>query len=84
MGQTVYSNEEQPAVKKNATPARQGMWGRHVLWVLIISFVLAAIALFGSWAMHSDELAATQTSAGENQAEARTFNSPEPTAKQNP
>ena len=28
-----------------ATPARQGLRGRHVLWILIISTALAAIAL---------------------------------------
>ena len=84
MAQTVYSDEEQPSVTKNATSARQGMWGRHVLWVLIISFILAAIALFGSWAMRADELASTSTAAGENQVEAQSFNQPEPIAKQTP
>ena len=83
MAQTVYSGEDQPAVQKNATPARQGMWGRHVLWVLIISFTLAAIALFGSWAMRAGELAATENSGQERSpAEAQRFNMPEPAARQ--
>lgn len=33
-----------------ATEARSGSWGRHVLWVLIISTALAAMVLLGSWA----------------------------------
>lgn len=85
MAQTSYSSDdEQPAVIKSATSARQGMWGRHVLWVLIISFTLAAVALLGSWAMQAGNLASTQPSASENKAEAQTYNNPEPTAKQNP
>ena len=40
----------------NATEARQGRWGRHVFWVLVASTVLAALALFGSWAFHADDL----------------------------
>ena len=49
------STEEQPQVIR-ATRARQGSWGRHILWVLIISTVLAALVLLGSWAMHADQL----------------------------
>ena len=52
-----YTTDGKPEVL-NATPARQGMRGRHVLWVLIISSLLAALALFGSWAMRSPDLAA--------------------------
>jgi hypothetical protein len=40
----------------DATEARQGRWGRHVFWVLVISTLLAAAALFGSWAFHADDL----------------------------
>ena len=41
--------QHHPAV--NATRARQGRWGKHVFWVLIISTVLAAAALFGAWGL---------------------------------
>jgi hypothetical protein len=41
-----------------ATDARQGRWGRHVFWVLVISTALAVMALFGSWAFHSNGLQA--------------------------
>lgn len=49
------STEEQPQVIR-ATRARQGSWGRHVLWVLIISTALAALVLMGSWALHANAL----------------------------
>lgn len=58
-----------------ATRARQGMWGRHVLWVLIISFTLAAIALFASWAMRANDLRTAEDPAAER-SEARLFNAP--------
>ncbi|MDG2521624.1 hypothetical protein P7B02_08720 [Caulobacter segnis] len=48
------------APRLNATRARQGRWGRHILWVLVISTALAALALFGSWGMRSNEYAALQ------------------------
>ena len=38
---------EQHGPVLNATRARQGRRGRHVFWLLIISTVLAAAALFG-------------------------------------
>ena len=47
--------EEAPEVLK-ATRARQGSWGRHIFWVLIISTVLAAIALFASFAFNAPSL----------------------------
>ncbi|MFN3858949.1 MAG: hypothetical protein ACK4RV_14500 [Caulobacter sp.] len=43
--------------KLEATEARQGRWGRHVFWVLVASTLLAAVVLFGSWAMRANDLA---------------------------
>lgn len=43
------------------TEARQGRRGRHVLWVLLVSIVLAGLALFGSWAMKSGDLQSTES-----------------------
>mgnify|MGYP001809713775 CR=1 FL=1 len=40
------------------TEARQGRWGRHVFWVLVVSTLLAALVLFASWGMRSGDLAA--------------------------
>lgn len=39
------------------TRARQGRWGRHALWVLIVSFILAALALAATWGMRAGDLA---------------------------
>ncbi|CAN5288394.1 hypothetical protein BH10PSE3_BH10PSE3_40750 [soil metagenome] len=48
----------------NATRARQGRRGLHVFWVLIISTVLAAAALFGAWSMRSGDLAGVEHNNG--------------------
>jgi hypothetical protein len=48
----------------NATRARQGRWGKHVFWVLIISTVLAAAALFGAWGFRSGDLADVEHTTG--------------------
>ena len=44
-----------------ATDARQGRWGRHMLWVLLAGLVLVVIALFGTWASRSGDLAAVDS-----------------------
>jgi len=48
--------ETENAPQVSATRARQGSWGRHILWVLIISTTLAALAMLASPAFHSNEL----------------------------
>ncbi|HWW26592.1 MAG TPA: hypothetical protein VNZ85_11920 [Caulobacter sp.] len=48
---------EHPHPAINATRARQGRWGKHVFWVLVISTVLAAAALFGAWGLRSGDIA---------------------------
>jgi Na+/H+-dicarboxylate symporter len=58
------------------TRARQGRFGRHVFWVLLISTLLAAIGLFAAWAFKSGDLA--QTKARPTPAEARAFDAPQP------
>jgi flagellar basal body-associated protein FliL len=71
------------APQLNTTRARQGRSGKPILWVLVISTVLAAAALFGSWAMKSNDLAATQGSNASKAEAAATFSTPEPTPRQN-
>jgi hypothetical protein len=61
-----------------ATRARQGRWGRHVFWVLLVSTTLAAIALLAAWAWRSDDLAAVQPKNDGKVAPAHSFDSPEP------
>jgi hypothetical protein len=41
-----------------ATDARQGRWGRHMLWVLLAGLVLVIIALFGTWFSRAGDLEA--------------------------
>jgi hypothetical protein len=67
----------------NATPARQGMRGVHVLWVLIISLMLVAAALFGSWAWRSGDLARVDPNQRAQPAEAQVFNTQPDQARQN-
>ncbi len=44
-----------------ATEARQGRRGLHILIVLGVSIVLAAIALFAAWGMKSGDLQSTES-----------------------
>jgi hypothetical protein len=67
----------------NATRARQGRWGRHVFWVLIVSTVLAAIALFGAWSYRANDLAAVEVNNGaKTPAEAQRYDTPQAPVKQ--
>jgi hypothetical protein len=66
-----------------ATPARQGRYGKHVFWVLVVSTVLAAIALFFTWTWKAPALSDAQTKVTATRtANAPGFNAPEPAAKQ--
>jgi hypothetical protein len=68
----------------NATRARQGRWGKHVFWVLIISTVLAAIALFGAWSMRSGDLASVEHNNGaKTTQEAERYSTQQTPVKQN-
>ncbi len=52
------TTQDHPVVA--ATRARQGRWGKHVLWVLIVSTVLAAIVLMATWGANSNRLGSVQ------------------------
>lgn len=79
------SSTDRPSepTKVGATRARQGRLGLHILLVLVIGTVLAALALFGAWAWKSGDLAATDAN-DTPVAEARAFDAPEPQAIQAP
>ena len=62
----------------NATRARQGRYGRHVFWVLLVSTVLAALGMFMAWGFKSDDLATTERDTRATPAQAETFSTPEP------
>jgi hypothetical protein len=65
-----------------ATPARQGRLGRPIFWVLVVSTLLAAIALAVAWGWKAPGLAQpgsqSQVTAP---ATARTFDAPAPAAQ---
>ena len=87
MAQSPYTTDNAPSqqpVETNTTPVRQGMRGVHVLWVLIISIILAAAALFGSWAMRSDDLAKVEPNNNAQPGEAQMFDNPPAAPKQGP
>ncbi len=68
----------------SATRARQGRWGRHVLWVLLASTALAALALFGAWTWKAPDLAASEQHNAKQPAAARSFDMGAPVAQQKP
>ena len=55
-----YPPETEHAPVLNATRARQGRWGKHVLWVLIVSTALAALVLMGTWGANSGRLSSVE------------------------
>ena len=68
----------------NATRARQGRWGQHIFWILVVSTVLAAIALFGAWSFRSGDLASVEHNNGaKTPAEASRYSTEQAPARQN-
>ncbi len=65
-----------------ATEARQGRRGKHVLWILVMSLVLVILALFGAWAARAPDLAKADPNGTSRTSAAASFNAPEPSAKQ--
>jgi hypothetical protein len=75
--------QHHPAV--NATRARQGRWGKHVFWVLIISTVLGAAALFGAWGLQSGNIASVEHTRGATTPqEAERYSTEQAPVKQTP
>lgn len=66
----------------NATSARQGRFGVHMFWVLVVSTALAALALFGAWSWRADDLASTAPNNARQPADAAAFNMGDPAAQQ--
>ena len=61
-----------------ATRARAGRLGRPVLWVLIFSTLLAALALFGAWTWKSGDLNSANAAHNALRPQAKTFDAPQP------
>ena len=71
------STEGHPVL--NETRARQGRFGRHMFWVLVISTVLAAMGLVAAWAWRAPEFATANSGNGPAKS-GPVFNAPEPAA----
>jgi hypothetical protein len=79
------ADQAPPTSPINATRARQGRFGRHIFWILIVSTVLAALALFGAWSFRAGDLAAVDDNTGASTpAEARSGTTPQKPARQTP
>ncbi|MCC7266122.1 MAG: hypothetical protein IT546_02145 [Caulobacteraceae bacterium] len=78
------TDTSEPHIDLGATRARQGRYGRHVFWVLVISTLLAAIALFASWGWRSNDLAAVEPNNASQPQDAAAFQAPPPAPKANP
>lgn len=79
MADSSRPSDDRPKPGLAATPARQGRYGRHVFWVLVISTLLAAVGLFAAWAWKAPDLTragSQQTTASKGAASA--FHAPEP------
>ncbi len=76
------TTQDHPVVA--ATRARQGRWGKHVLWVLIISTALAAVVLMMTWGANSNKLGSVQDNVRANTpAEAAAGDTTQTPVKQN-
>jgi len=74
-----HASGEHPVVA--ATPARQGRYGRHVFWVLVVSTALAAIGLFLAWGWKAPSLSRPGSQTAASPAAADAFHAPEPAAQ---
>jgi hypothetical protein len=62
---TSASQTDRPHNGRPISPrqARQGGQGRHIFWILLISTLATALALFGYWAISSDDLSRAEQTA---------------------
>ena len=74
------STEQTPAPQISEIRAKQGRWGKPIVWVLAISTILAAVGLFAAWGLKSDDMAATEPLSRADAVDARKFDAPEPAA----
>ena len=67
-----------------ATRARQGRFGRHMIWVLLFGTLLAVIGLFAAWTWRAPALESTAAVNDKQPADSRAFSAPEPAPLANP
>jgi hypothetical protein len=73
-----YSPEETGHPELEATRARQGRWGSHLLWVLLVGVALAALAMLAAWLWRADAYNASEPTQAEQRQAAESFNAPVP------
>jgi hypothetical protein len=66
-----------------ATRARQGRFGRHMLWVLLFGTLLAAVGMFAAWTWKAPDLAASDAVVATRPA-AHPVSAPEPAPRATP
>ena len=66
-----------PPIDVSATRARQGRWGRHMVWVLLGSLVLASLVLLIVWATRWGDLSHAQPKTAVTAKEAASFHAPQ-------
>jgi hypothetical protein len=80
-----HTTPDDTAPRVSATRARQGRWGKHIFWILIVSTVLASLALFGAWSYRADDLARVEVNNGaETPAEAQRYDTEPSPVRQTP
>jgi len=70
---------EPPRPALAATPARQGIRGTHLFWVLVVGTLLAALGLFLAWTWKAPSLSAADNKLANTHAQsAGAFSAPAP------
>ncbi len=68
-------------MRVSATRVRQGRWGRHVLWVLVVSVLASALAVAAVWLWLAGDLAGSQKRSTPTASEAARFHTtPQPSS----
>ena len=67
-----------------ATRARQGRFGRHMIWVLLFGTLLAVIGLFAAWTWRAPALATSAAVNDRQPSDSQAFKAPEPAPLANP
>lgn len=70
---TNIPSDHPPGPRVSETRARGGFKDKPVLWVLAVSILLAAIALFGWYFMNQGGLETTNADAGRDRRDAEMF-----------
>ena len=83
-GFSMAINRDASKTPINATRARQGRMGRPIVVILVISTLLAIIALFAAWGWRADDLASTAPDNARQPSDAAAFDAPAPAVQHTP